>query len=191
MEEKKFNRARMAFHLVLMALMIAFSIALIVLTLCGVQLGVETSNNVLGIAVNAVYALAFGCGIVHLRGKYGKESAGYYKALLLLACLGNCLVLILYLCFAGKTSATVTVLMAVKILALLALAFVKNLGKRNSWILFVVMTVADFASGVLFSAFVAEPIAAVGMVLSRLVMDGTVGLSLRGKYLDKEARRTT
>lgn len=29
------------------------------------------------------------------------------------------------------------------------------------------------------------------LVLSRLVMDGTVGLSLRGKYLDKEARRTT
>ena len=110
--EKK-SRSLTVCHLVLMVLMIAFNIALIVLTLCGVKLGVDNANPALGIAVNVLNALAFGCGIVHLRNMYGKKSAGYYKALLLLTFLGNGLVLLLYLWTAAKTSTAVIVLMAV------------------------------------------------------------------------------
>ena len=75
------------------------------------------------------------------------------------------------------------------ILALLILGFVKNLGKKNSWIIFYILLALE-----LVLAFVMfdknEVMSSIAGNLSRLVLDGSIGLAIREKYADKAARNT-
>lgn len=79
--------------------------------------------------------------------------------------------------------------LVVKTIALLVLVFVKDLGKRNTWIVFCILIFVDLVGGLSYlgDAVVAQRLIA---TLSRLTMDGSIGLAIRGKYADKDARGT-
>ena len=71
------------------------------------------------------------------------------------------------------------------------MTFKKDIGKKNTWILFHVLVVLDVGLGVLF-LFNQKMmlIHTIVNICARLALDGAVGLSVRGKYKDKESRGT-
>ena len=134
-------------------------------------------------------AAAMICGILYLTSGYSKRAAGYYKAFIVLAAAFNAVTV--YTTIYSQGFGVGAVMMIVKVLLLLALAFWPNLGKRNTWILFGIMLAIDLLFGVLFGSDSSVAVYRLILVLSKLVMDGTIGLAIRGKYQDKDARGTT
>lgn len=139
-----------------------------------------------------VLALIF-CFIYCWKG-YSKSAAGFYKSFLVLTAAGSALsiavVAIANTLGMGLVKAMVpaVAIMAVKIILLLILAFAKDLGKKNTEIVFWVLLVLDLLFGFMFADVSSVRLYRVGVVVSRLLVDGTIGLSIRGKYKDKEAR---
>ena len=128
------------------------------------------------------------CGIIYLMSGYSKKAANYYKAFIVLAALFNAVTI--YTTFVSQGFGIGVIMMIVKVLLLLTLAFWPNLGKRNTWILFGIMLLIDVLFGILFGSDSSVAVYRFILVLSKLVMDGTIGLAIRGKYQDKAARGT-
>ncbi len=184
-------------HLILMALVLFFS-----LYNAGTVLGgffgnpaeqelVSCLNGILYLAT----AVAVIFGFFHLLSGYGKKAASFYKTfllLLVLACILNIiLVLVGGASLAARNSPAIAViLLAVKALLLLALAYWKNLGKQKSWILFIALLVLDILYGWFFGDIAGYAVFKVISILTSLILDGTIGLSLAGKYADKDLRKT-
>ena len=78
----------------------------------------------------------------------------------------------------------------VKVIVLLLLAFWKNLGKKKSFILFSILISMDVASLILVLINMINTSFNFSLmgVITAIVADGTVGLGLRGKYIDKAER---
>ena len=75
------------------------------------------------------------------------------------------------------------------LLMLLALGFVKDLGEQKSRIIFWVLIILEAVLAVvMFDKN--EAMSSIAGSLSRLVLDASIGLSLRAKYADKAARGT-
>jgi hypothetical protein len=181
-------------HLVLMVLLCVISIVSAIIVFTGnIPSGFETSKEVykttttLYGAAHVVNALALVCGITYLLKGSGKSAATWYKALVMLVTLGVTLRLIGTLIYPGFNFAAG--LMIGIILALLILCFVKNLGEKKSWIIFYILLALE-----LVLAFVMfdknEVMSSIAGNLSRLVLDGSIGLAIREKYADKAARKT-
>lgn len=183
-------------HLGLMVLVIVPLLTLLVRTTMGVS-GVAVTADTLGVGFAAgIYVawiacivFAMGCGIVYAWRGYAKDAAEYYKSLLVLMVLSRWLGLIILLSYKGGFGLVAAITLA-KIVVLSTLAFRRDLGARASWTLFYILLALDLVHGVL----VGGPQEGIGVlvtsVLANLLMDGTIGLAIYGKYNDKAARGT-
>lgn len=128
-------------------------------------------------------ALIF-CIIYTFKG-YKKENAGLYKIFIILAAISCVCALPATIIENGLNIGLIFA--ALRLLILLVFAFWKNLGKQRSYILFFVLLAIDIIFRIENPIFIF-------MIISntaRLLIDVTLGLSLRGKYTDKEKRGTT
>jgi len=179
-------------HLILMGFMciLSFVVAVMIFTE-NIHEGNEAVTQAQKIASlltgigHCVDAIALACGMVYLLKGSGKGVAGIYQVFLLLVTHG------LGLCIAGKlffpgfdVSAG---LMIGSLLMLLILTFGKDLGRTKTWSVFFILLALDLAGAILT---LVNREALPGMVsgLARLVMDGTIGLAIRAKYMDKAER---
>ena len=70
---------------------------------------------------------------------------------------------------------------------LLILTFGKDLGRTKTWSVFHVLIALDIAIAILMFDS-REALSSIASGLTRLVLDGTIGLAIRAKYADKAAR---
>lgn len=139
------------------------------------------------IIISVVHMFALAAGLYYLALGYEKDSAVFYRAFLVLYAVSN-LVRLVFFQFrhAGVLPIAATV---VTIIVTLVLLFVKDLGKQYSWIAYVILLVAELlllpnflGSGTNTSLLISK--------ISDILLAGTLGLMLYGKYLDKDARGT-
>ena len=214
MKEKKLSPL-MVCHLALTALLVIMSVAAIVSLLSGSILSGAAlpahykTSMVLGMVLNLINVIALCSGITYILEGYSKRAAAMYKVFLLLTAVSTLFYAVTAASAmtaqppfdaAGSVSHTqyivhiilrAILINAAKILLLLVLAFGKDLGKRNTWIIFSVILVLDIIFSVLWKTPDNLVFVRITTVFSRLVMDGTIGLAIRGKYADKDARGTT
>jgi len=130
-------------------------------------------------------AIALICGIIYMLKGSGKNVAGLYKAFLLLATVGLALRLAGKLVFPGFDVSAA--LMIGSLLMLLTLTFVKDLGKTKTLAAFYTLFALDVALAILgFDS--REALSSIASGLTRLVLDGTIGIAITLKYKDKAAR---
>ena len=210
MKEKKFTPL-MWCHLIMMAVLMVGSLVVAFILFTGatsvIEAGYETwkSSDIFGACVHATRALALCFGILYLVKSYRKNAAAFYKAFMLLLAVSNVFgtitLITTLITMQGNPAADVSVAsnaqfilnfihQIVKIALLLVLTFAQNLGKRNTWIVFYVLLAVD----VIFNIFMISPdgyvMISATSSLSKLFMDGTIGLAIKGKYDDKDARGT-
>ena len=180
-------------HVALMALLCVMSIISAVIIFTGnIPSGFEASEDTYKTTV-ALYgaahicnAIALICGITYLLKGSGKSAANWYKTLILFIALGVTLRLVGTLIHPGF--GVNTCLMIGIILALLALLFIKDLGKTKTWIIFFILLAMELVLAVL-TFDKNEVTSSIAGNLSRLVLDGTIGIAIREKYADKAARK--
>ena len=180
-------------HLILMFLLCALSIVSAVIIFTGnIPSGFEASEDTykttatLYGAAHVVNAFALACGITYILKGSGKSAAMWYKTMILLIALGVVLRLIGTLIHPGF--GLNACLMICIIIALLILCFVKNLGAKKSWIIFGVLITLELVLAVI-TFDKNEVMSSIAGNLSRLVLDGTIGLAIREKYADKAKRK--
>ena len=191
--EKTKKTASMIAHVALLALLCVLSIVSAVIIFTGnIPSGFEASEEAYK-ATAALYgaahicnAIALACGITYLLKGSGKSAANWYKTLILFISLGVSLRLVGTLIHPGF--GVNTCLMIGIILALLALLFIKDLGKTRTWIIFfillameLVLAVLTFDKNEIFSSIAGN--------LSRIMLDCTIGIAIYEKYADKAARK--
>ena len=183
------------FHLVMMFLMMFGTIGGAVKFIID-AVGSETSSallsNITNIVLMAVIFSMLMMGAVYIIKDYSKQAAVFYKAFLFLH-VGVCaLSIIINLFFYAVTPLMIVIciLYAFKAVDLLILVFWKDLGKKRTWILFYVILGLDIAA-LIFSVInmlnIGFDFSFTGYVTA-LIADGTIGLSVKGKYENKEAR---
>ena len=192
--EKTKKTASLIAHVVLLGLLCILSIVSAVIIFTGnIPSGFEASAETykttatLYGAAHIANALALLCGITYLLKGSGKTAAPWYKTLVLLVALGVTLRLIGTLIHPGFGVAAC--LMIGIILALLALRFIKNLGKTKTWILFFILLALEVVLAVL-SFDKNEVLSSIAGNLSRIILDGTIGIAVYEKYADKARRNT-
>jgi len=189
MNEKKLS-AQIICHIVLMGLLFAVSIASAIIIFTGnIPEGFDTkayltTTSLYG-AAHILNAVCLMCGIIYLAKGGGKNVRVLYKTFILLMAVGVVLRFIGTLIHPGFNASVC--LMIVIIVALLILCFGKDLGKKNTMIIFYILIAAELAVGILtfdknevFSSIVGN--------LSRLVLAGSIGIAIFAKYDDKAAR---
>ena len=179
-------------HLILMGLMCILSCVSAVIIFSGnIPKGYEvfteahkTASYITG-AGHIFNVLAIICGIVYMVKGSGKNVAGVYKTFLLLVTIG------LALRFAARFFHpgfdVIAGLMIGSLLMLLILTFGKDLGRTKTWSVFHVLIALDIAIAILMFDS-REALSSIASGLTRLVLDGTIGLAIRAKYADKAAR---
>ena len=186
--------------LVLMVLLLVFSLVCVVMIFGGLKPAPpqysdseKTAWYVYG-AVNLVNLLALACGIVYICKGYSKQAAGYYKAFMFLLAVASIPNIIVNILISQGSSAILQSLplsiaiMVFKAAILLLLVFWKDLGRRNTWILFFVLLILDIIYGFLFGDISGIRAFRVVTILSRLVTDGTIAIAIYGKFADKVRR---
>ena len=196
---KKFSPL-MICNLVLMILLLAFSLVCVVMIFGGLKPAPASYSdaeklawNVYG-AVNVVNILALACGIVYICKGYSKQAAGFYKAFMFFLAVASIPNIVINVLLGQDGSAIIhslpisIAIMVLKAAILLIFVFWKDLGRRNTWILFAVLLVLDVIYGFLFSDISGIRAFRVVTILSRLVTDGTIALAINGKFTDKVRR---
>lgn len=143
--------------------------------------------NVYGIVLILNF-LSLACGIIYIQKGYTKAAANYYKAFIVFAVLSNVASLIAGVMYQGFDVAAIAKI--VKIVLLLVLVLVKDLGEKKTWTIFGCIVVIDLAYDFLFKLTQEGILPAIALALVRLLCMGTIGLSIRGKYEDKKERGT-
>lgn len=196
--ERNNSKALMTCHFVIMGILAVFNAVSMVMLIKGPS---NLMYPILGILLYAFLTLALVFGIIYLRGGYRKQYAVFYKLFLFFLVVGYLCGIVSTILEYGPNFATI--IQIIWIAGLLILAFWSNLGKRDSWILYAVLFVLQIIwaiSAVITSlnlfktldqfsgtALIFTMLAA---VFSRLLLLGSVGLALKGKYDDKDARGT-
>lgn len=182
-------------HLILMLLMALGTIGgavNFILGAVGSGSAKETFSNLANIVLMAVILSMIIMGALYLLKGYGKQAAVYYK-LFMLFHVGVCALTIfidLYFYQVNTLMIVICVLNAIKLVDLLILTFAKDLGSGRTWTLFYVilgLDVAQLILAVINMAGVGFDFSFTGYITA-LVMDGTIGLAIRGKYKDKKMR---
>ena len=194
MKEKKFTPL-MWFHLGLMVFMIIASIVLLVMLMTNmIDFSKEFIADETGIqkylysAVLLFNILAHYCCIMYLWNGYTKEAAKFYRAFMILLTISNIFIAVASeLAFGFGLS---PVLSLVKIILLLVLTFGQNLGKKETWNAFWIILAVDFVFGIIILYPHVFSATRVVSVLNRLTAANTIGLAVKGKYDDKDARGT-
>ena len=133
-------------------------------------------------------------GVLYLWKRYDKQAAGWYKTFLLLQVAVSVLTIIIDVFFSKLNTLLITrsSLYVGKTVLLLILALWKDLGKKKTWILFCVLLALDICgllAAIIFMSKHGFDFSFVGFITA-LIADGTIGLAIRGKYADKDARGT-
>ncbi len=195
MSDKKFTPL-MLFHLILMVVLIIMCIKNATTVHSKISLMSEpdeitTAQHIVAFNVLSMLALCF--GVIYLLMRYNKKSALFYKAFFVMTAIETTGAYVLIIVkwgqqtlFALSSYLIPLIVMMVTICILLFLAFWKNLGKKRSFILFAILLIMDIVFGHLF---LNRPEMIVTL-LSRLAIDVTIGLAIKGKYDDKAARGT-
>ena len=191
--EKTKKTAPLIAHVVLLGLLCVLSIVSAVIIFTGnIPSGFEASKEAYR-ATAALYgaahianALALCCGITYLLKGSGKSAAIWYKTMILIIALGVTLRLIGTLIYPGFGVSAC--LMIGIILALLALRFIKDLGKTRTWIIFFILLALELVLAVL-TFDKNEVLSSIAGSLSRLVLDGTIAIAIYEKYADKARRK--
>ena len=183
------------FHLVMMFLMMFGTIGGAVKFIID-AVGSETSSALLSKITNIVLmAVIFSMlmmGAVYIIKDYSKQASVFYKAFLFLhvgVCVLSIIVNLVYYTV-NPLMIAICILYGFKALDLLILVFWKDLGQKRTWILFYVILGLDIVALIL---------AVINMVnigfdfsftgyITALIADGTIGLSVRGKYENKASR---
>lgn len=183
------------FHLILMFLMMLGTTGGAVKFIIG-AVGSETSpellSNITNIVLMVVIFSMLLMGAVYIIKDYSKQAAAFYKAFLFLH-VGVCVLSIIVNLFyytVNPLMITICILYAFKAADLLILVFWKDLGKKRTWILFYVILGLDIAAlilAVINMANIGFDFSFTGYVTA-LIADGTIGLSVKGKYENKAAR---
>lgn len=140
------------------------------------------------IILHIVMILAFVCGILYFLKGSGKQAAIYYQIFMLLIVFANLFHIGIAINSRGFDIAAI--LLCAKVLILLLMTFWKDLGEKNSWILFSIVLIIDMAYGIIFAPRNTLVFVIAADTLATLVLDGTIGLAIRNKYADKQARGT-
>ena len=183
------------FHLVMMFLMMFGTIGGAVKFIID-AVGSETSSallsNITNIVLMAVIFSMLMMGAVYIIKDYSKQASVFYKAFLFLhvgVCVLSIIVNLVYYTV-NPLMIAICILYGFKALDLLILVFWKDLGQKRTWILFYVILGLDIVALIL---------AVINMVnigfdfsftgyITALIADGTIGLSVRGKYENKASR---
>ena len=182
MNNEKFNSLK-KMHLVLMILLCAVvgaSLAFIVIKGISLPSGVMLMHIVLFISLL--------CGLVYVMKGYQKSAAIYYKAFISIVAISDVILIATTLSTRGF-NLDIVVLCA-RAIILLILAFGKDLGKKNTWTLYYIGFAISLLYGILFVPRNFHVLLVIADSLGRLIIDGTIGLSVYGKYADKEERKT-
>ena len=182
-------------HLIVMIALFLCATFATVMFLGGFEFAVEGKARpdalLTGFSTLLVMLMLF-MGILYLLKEYSKQAAIFYKAFLLILVLVTVLVTISDDISPDMNGLIITkcVLSGVKVIVLLLLAFWKNLGKKNSLILFCILISMDVAALILVLINMMNTSFNFSLlgVITAIVADGTVGLDVRGKYIDKSER---
>ena len=192
MQEKKCSPLAIC-HLVVMAVVAAFSLySAIRLTALGFDPGVYQNSAAIrtGIFLMAAMHIANMCALIccvfYARRGYQKEDAAYYKTFLVIMAVACVLAIIASVLFGNVMPGVV--FMGLKILLLLILAFLKDMGKLNTLMIFFIMLLVDVIYAFIGVVPDGYMLFKVISTVSNLLINATVLLAIRGKYADKEER---
>ena len=188
MSEKTFEMLKKVHRILMIVMIILCAVSTVVFIM---NTGGEAFQNMkpyiksAHVGMQIAHILALACGLAYLSNNYSKRAAQQYRAFMLLSAAAAFFSVIVVHDSSAKIPAIC--LMTVKLISLIVLTFVQNLGKQKSWILFSVIFVADIlftflAGSITLSAIISE--------FARLLIDGTIGLMIMGKYHDKAERGT-
>ena len=165
-------------------------------------------NTAFSLVLYLANCLALGCGMLYTLRGYTKNAAVYYRTFLLLTAVSSLLYAVATACHlssrqpfdpAGAQTAAQYVgrlllrsfpQMMVKAALLFILVKAPDLGRRYAWIAFGLLLALDVLFSLLSMGSVDLALILLLGVFTRLAMDGTVWLAIRGKYVDKAARGT-
>ena len=183
------------FHLVMMFLMMFGTIGGAVKFIID-AVGSETSSallsNITNIVLMAVIFSMLIMGAVYIIKDYSKQASVFYKAFLFLnvgVCVLSIIVNLVYYTV-NPLMIAICILYGFKALDLLILVFWKDLGQKRTWILFYVILGLDIVAlilAVINMVNIGFDFSFTGYVTA-LIADGTIGLSVRGKYENKASR---
>ena len=183
------------FHLVMMFLMMFGTIGGAVKFIID-AVGSETSSallsNITNIVLMAVIFSMLMMGAVYIIKDYSKQASVFYKAFLFLNVGVSVLSIIVNLVYytVNPLMIAICILYGFKALDLLILVFWKDLGQKRTWILFYVILGLDIVAlilAVINMVNIGFDFSFTGYVTA-LIADGTIGLSVRGKYENKASR---
>ena len=183
------------FHLVMMFLMMFGTIGGAVKFIID-AVGSETTSallsNITNIVLMAVIFSMLIMGAVYIIKDYSKQASVFYKAFLFLnvgVCVLSIIVNLVYYTV-NPLMIAICILYGFKALDLLILVFWKDLGQKRTWILFYVILGLDIVAlilAVINMVNIGFDFSFTGYVTA-LIADGTIGLSVRGKYENKASR---
>ena len=154
--------------------------------------GVDRLHMLLRGILNLVNIIALIFAIVYLLNSYGKQSAVYYKAFLFLIILETVFLFALDLAFWPTDVLLVVslVILGIKAVVLAVLVFWKNLGAQKTWLIYHMLLPLDVVGTVIMFFKVPQGtlVYVILAALSRLALDGAIGLAIRGKFADKLKR---
>ena len=139
-----------------------------------------------------VFAGAMICGFIYASKGYSKEAHNYYKAMMCFYALSALIMIITAIRTSGFGLGELVAI--IKIVLLLILGFGKDLGKKNTWIIFYIVLAIEllFSPTIqLINQLSGEALLArIPSAIARLVIAGILGLCIEAKYRDKDARGT-
>ena len=185
-------------HLILMALTLLFSLfgAIFAFVNFGIdanKLSSSDKTSLLLFGFLGVYdVIGIGAGIGYLLRGYGKNAATYYKMLLVLIFFAKVLGGILAVTSGLNSIIWLLIILlitvAIKAAVLLVLAGWKDLGKNKTIVLFWILFALELFLPFLCIALPQAAIYIIVLSVNNLVIAGAIGLSIRAKYADKQAR---
>ncbi len=196
-------------HLVMMAVLALLSVAAVVIV-CSKAYALPRESYVLWKSamyftsiMSILEIVALIVGILYLVSCYSKSAAGFYKAFLTISALSAAVAIfsivlsmqagnVLDGAVIGSNSVNFTriLLHICQVVILLLLAFGKDLGKHRTWIFFGVLLAVDVMISIMSLFYAPSFLITLLRSLTHLLMTGTIGLAIKGKYDDKDARGT-
>lgn len=184
MEEKKSGFLKVI-HLILMVALAILNVIVLISYFTG-----TAAPKTLDVLLHISNILALVSGMIYLWKGYSKSAAIYYKVFMLLTAVSSILLSTAFITGLGFNVGSA--LLFVEFAILLLLTFAKDLGKRNTWILFGALVALTLVYGIVYLPryFNYQFLVVLTTILSKLVLLGTIAFAIRGKYADKDARGT-
>ena len=136
----------------------------------------ENGFDGLGLLLDLTRELTLFLSSVYLVFGYKKEAASFYQAA------DISMILTLFLRFFAGESVLQSIFSIFSLIALLILSFHKNLGRKRTSYVYALLFVSEVL--MTFTYFAKDPVAA----LATLIILGSLGIMITGKYADKDAR---